>query len=174
VNAQTCLRRGGCLPIGGLSNWGTFSYNFSKSDQKNVILVSAIQDSTSLFLSNSWGAGTTATGLVTLLAVANSLMNMVNLNRDIPKSNHYAISFKSMQTLGKTVIFAGFHGEQYGFAGSSRFVQDLTTPFSCSSKIADATAGCPISNADCSQPCFPSVKFSEIDFQVFFSCSQWY
>ncbi|KAJ3410608.1 hypothetical protein HDV05_003558 [Chytridiales sp. JEL 0842] len=67
-------------------------------------------------------------------------------------------------TLPKDIIFTSFAAEPFGFSGSQRFVQDLTTDFQCKQRIADRTQICRITNAACSNPCFETTNFTSIDF----------
>ncbi|KAJ3107218.1 hypothetical protein HDU97_004638 [Phlyctochytrium planicorne] len=146
VDAKTCLRRGWCSPIGGKSSWGTFSYNMSKTDDRRRIIVSAPTDSNAFFrTSNARGAGATTSSYVALLASADAL---AAFQPDVIK-------------LPKDIIFTLFSSEDFGFAGSQRFVKDLTE-FKClDTKKSDI---CKVPGTPCSNPCVPSTNFTDIVF----------
>ena len=68
-----------------------------------------------------------------------------------------------MANMSKHVVFALFNAENYAFAGSQRFVQDLTSPFEC--KSTTKTAACDIKGVPaCAEPCFPDLDFQKINF----------
>lgn len=144
----TCLRRGFCSAVGGNSLWATSAFNFSATDNRVIIVVSAAMDARTFFLDNAWGIESTTTGYVTLLAVAEALSRA-----RIP-----------MSQLPKTLLWTLFQAEQFGFSGSQRFVKDITTPFTCALQTTEQTGGCPFTGFACSQPCLASTNFTQIDF----------
>ncbi|XP_066599037.1 nicastrin [Prorops nasuta] len=115
VNSESCIRRSGskldlhptqfCDPLGDRNvHWPLFRLN---KDGNSVILVTARLDASSLFDGLAPGAGSTVTGIVTLLATA-----------------HYLNSLNA--TTGKTnVVFSLLNGEAFDYIGSSRMVYDL-------------------------------------------------
>ncbi|KAJ3076703.1 hypothetical protein HDU98_001165 [Podochytrium sp. JEL0797] len=151
IDAETCLRRGWCTPVGASSVWGTFSYNMSQKDTKNIVVVSAQLDSNGFFQEFLTNAETTASGYITLLAVANAL-----------SQNQPAIT-----SLPSDILFTLFSTEAFGFAGSQRFVQDISTPFKCLQPPANAnasTSSCAYQGPYCANPCQPTAGFTQIGF----------
>ncbi|KAJ3219283.1 DNA repair protein rad16 [Dinochytrium kinnereticum] len=148
VDAETCLRRGWCSPIGGISSWATYSYNISRLDDRRLVIVTAPIESNSFFRNgNAWGAGSTASAFVGLLAVADALSQLQ----------------PSIRTLPKDIVFTLFGSEEFGFAGSQRFVKDMTQSLTClDTKKADY---CKVSNPACTQPCVPSTNYTELNFE---------
>jgi hypothetical protein len=69
TDANTCLRRGMCKPMGGAQVYSSFTSKLEKSS----IFVTATLDATSFFHDLSQGALKSVTGVVALLAVAQSL-----------------------------------------------------------------------------------------------------
>ncbi|KAI9329253.1 Nicastrin-domain-containing protein [Zopfochytrium polystomum] len=144
----TCLRRGVCKVVGGNSVWSPSVTNMSATDGRKIIFVTAGLDARSFFLDSSWGVATATSNYVALIAVAQAL----------------SVGPIPMANLSKTIVFTAFSAEQFGFAGSKRFVQDLTTPFKCFQQSADPTGGCPFQNFACSNPCVPFLDFTNINF----------
>ncbi|KAJ3030617.1 UNVERIFIED_CONTAM: hypothetical protein HDU68_008370 [Siphonaria sp. JEL0065] len=151
IDAATCLRRGWCSPVGASSVWGTFSYNISRKDTRNIVVVSAQSDSNGFFQDFVTSAATTASGYVTLLAVANAL-----------SQNQVAIN-----SLPSDILFTLFSTEAFGFAGSQRFIQDISTPFKCITPPVDGnstTNSCAYQGPFCANPCQVTAGFTNVDF----------
>ncbi|KAJ3396008.1 hypothetical protein HDU92_004311 [Lobulomyces angularis] len=145
IDSLTCLRRGRCLPIGGLSIWATFSETIAKSDGKEIVVVSSQLDSTALIKDLALGASTLS-GVAAALAVADAISKSPN----------------NPGTFEKHILFTFFNGEQWGLAGSSRFVNDISKSFVCASQSAPF---CPVESANsCGLPCRPSTDYTGIDF----------
>ncbi|KAJ3227111.1 hypothetical protein HK099_003330 [Clydaea vesicula] len=145
IDSLTCLRRGRCLPIGGLSIWATFSETIAKSDGKEIVVVSSQLDSTALIKDLALGASTLS-GVAAALAVADAISKLPN----------------NPGTFEKHILFTFFNGEQWGLAGSSRFVNDISKSFVCASQSAPF---CPVESANsCGLPCRPSTDYTGIDF----------
>ncbi|KND02246.1 uncharacterized protein SPPG_02727 [Spizellomyces punctatus DAOM BR117] len=162
-NSAVCLQRGWCDPIGGLSVWSTFSKvldsNNTLNDNKPLIVVSAKIDSKS-FISDfgigsklptmAIGARSPKTGLVTALATADALSQYFKSPEAVPLAKH--------------ILFTFFDAETWGFAGSQRFVQDITRPLVCKERGETATPSCPLALANCTNPCFYDLDFTSIQF----------
>lgn len=73
VNSATCLRRGWCQTVGGFSVFSTASMEMAADDNKPIMVVSANMDSRSLFHDLTVGATQDVSGLVTVLAIAETL-----------------------------------------------------------------------------------------------------
>jgi nicastrin len=54
-NSKSCMERGLCDPIGGMSVWGSFQQDIATSKKKTVLSVVSF-DATSLFHTKSYGA----------------------------------------------------------------------------------------------------------------------
>ncbi|KAI9099737.1 Nicastrin-domain-containing protein [Phlyctochytrium arcticum] len=167
VDSGTCLRRDRCDPIGGLSVWSSFSslaQGTTMDSAKPIIVVASKLDSRafmfdfSFALRYSTGPSTPVfaigaaarTGLVTALATADALSKYFQQPAATP--------------LAKQILFTFFDAEVWGYAGSQRFVQDITTPFQCKERSSQPTAGCPITSANCTNPCFYDLDFESIKF----------
>ncbi|KAI9003235.1 Nicastrin-domain-containing protein [Gaertneriomyces semiglobifer] len=158
-DAQTCLRREWCDPLGGVTVWSTFSEIGDLRTEKQIIVVSAKMDSKSFIYDSpgvdapvfSVGAESAKTGLVTALAVAQALGKVIR--------------GPNPPALTKHILFTFFDGESWGFAGSQRFVRDISTPFTCHEASSSATPSCPFTEANCTTPCFTDTEFTNIDFE---------
>jgi hypothetical protein len=73
VNSETCLRRGWCQVVGGMSVFSSPSLNIAADDKKPIIVVSANIDSRSMFHDLTVGATKDVSGMVTVLAIADAL-----------------------------------------------------------------------------------------------------
>ena len=60
-------------------------------------------------------------------------------------------------------MFTAFTAESWGFAGSQRFVHDISTPFECQNSSKSAKT-CPYTDAGCTAPCVRDVDFTRINF----------
>lgn len=65
--------------------------------------------------------------------------------------------------LPKHLVFSLFGAESWSFAGSQRFVQDLSKEFVCQQKTSQH---CPFSNPACGNPCTPNLDFRRLDFEA--------
>ncbi|CEI91268.1 hypothetical protein RMCBS344292_05565 [Rhizopus microsporus] len=146
VDAKTCLRRGWCQPVGGMSVYSTPSVNLDADDNKPIIVVSSNLDSRALFHDLTIGASKDISGLVTVLAIAEALSRAPI----------------ALDTLPKHILYTLFTAEDWAFAGSQRFVKDITSPFECTN--ATRAIPCPYLNATCTFPCVRNVDFKRIRF----------
>ncbi|RIB26845.1 Nicastrin-domain-containing protein [Gigaspora rosea] len=147
IDASTCLRRDFCQPVGGQSVYSTSSVNISNDDNKPIIVVAAAMDSRSLFHMLTLGVDNGVSGTIALLAVADAISrSQVEINR-----------------LPKHILYTLFYGEAWGFAGSSRFVSDITQ-FNC--QVKGSAKGCPFKNEKngCGFPCKQNLDFTRINF----------
>ncbi|ORY89548.1 Nicastrin-domain-containing protein [Syncephalastrum racemosum] len=146
VNAETCLRRGWCQPVGGLSVYSTPSFDISPEDQKPIVVVSSAMDSRSLFHDLTIGINYDLSGMVSVLAIADALSK-------VPLTH-----------LPKHILYTLFTAETWGFAGSQRFVHDIKTPFECTN--ASRATACPYTNPPCNNPCVKNIDFKRIHFDA--------
>lgn len=119
-DAEICLRRGKCLPIGGQSVWsglvpgvGRLPSNISATDW---ILVMAPIDSRSLFYGQTPGYHTTVLPMVMMMTMVDTL---IHSSINIPWAS-----------LPRYVVVALFDGESYDLVGSRVFEKDLES-FKC-------------------------------------------
>ncbi|KAJ3324440.1 hypothetical protein HDV06_006851 [Boothiomyces sp. JEL0866] len=143
--SSICLKRGFCQPIGELSVWSSFNPNIASTDKKPIILISSRFDSNALVRDLSFGTAIKASPVV-LMGIAD------------------ALSKANIPALPKNLVFTFFGAETWGFAGSQRFVKDISTPFVCLDNSKQATSGCPYVNGDCVQPCQAKIDFTKINF----------
>ncbi|KAI7867163.1 glycosyltransferase family 20-domain-containing protein [Spinellus fusiger] len=141
INSETCLRR-----VGGASVYSSPSHTISAEDGKKIIVLTAPLDSRSLFHDLTDGINNPLSGLIAMLTVADAL-------------SRSPLSFESLK---KNIVYTAFTAEAWGFAGSQRFVQDITTPFQCTN--ATRAFPCPYTNAPCTNPCIRSMNFQRIQF----------
>ncbi|KAI9289178.1 Nicastrin-domain-containing protein [Umbelopsis sp. AD052] len=146
VDSATCLRRGWCFPVGGSSVYSSPSPDLTGNDGKPIIIVSATMDSRSVFHDLTLGVENDISGMVAMLAVADALS----------KSPTPVASFP------KHIVYTLFNGEAWGYSGSQRFVNDISSPFEC--KNITGTNTCPIKGAACTQPCVRDTDFTNINF----------
>jgi len=114
-----------CLPLGGNSVWAKAGSPISASDNnddnselKSIILVGTNIDSTSMFHDIAPGANTAASNILTLLMAAKLLGESVD--------------DATLDGFDKSIVFAFFQGEQYGYIGSRSFLRDVAYPgFEC-------------------------------------------
>jgi len=143
-DSETCLSRGYCDPIGGNSIWSTYSTTIDPNDGKKIIIVSSQLDGNSLFHDNTIGSNSQIGGMVASLAIADALSYS-----EIPPDefeNH--------------IVFTFFSGESYGYAGSQRFVQDISN-YEC--KITEKQDNFQCSQfAACQEPCMYVDDFKNI------------
>jgi nicastrin len=68
-----------------------------------------------------------------------------------------------IQGLDKSIVFSWFNSENWGYAGSQRFVEDISKEFVC--KDTNPTATCPqnLGNS-CSLPCHSTTAFQKLKF----------
>jgi len=142
-NSETCLKRKHCFPIGGNSVWSTFSKKIDPNDGKKVIILSSQLDGNSLFHEFTSGINSQIGGLVASLGIANALSKLETSPAEF--QNH--------------IIFTFFNGESYGYGGSQRFVQDISTPFKC--KDHEEKENCSSYSA-CTNPCMIYDDFKNI------------
>ncbi|KAF9363795.1 hypothetical protein BGX34_003300, partial [Mortierella sp. NVP85] len=126
-NSGTCLRRGWCSPVGGASVWATPSFNISSTDGKKIVVLAGAMDSRSLFHDLTIGVQSSITGM-----------------SSIP-----------LDTMPKHILYTLFSAEAWGFAGSQRFVQDISKPINCIKPTEKGTA--------CNFPFFSDTEFKRIN-----------
>jgi len=143
-NSETCLPRGHCYPIGGNSVWSTFSKKIDPDDGKKIVIVSSQLDGNSLFHEFSTGLNSQISGLVANLGIANAFSKL-DISPD-EFQNH--------------IIFTFFSGESYGYAGSQRFVQDISTPFKCNDHESKDYCN---NYSACTNPCIINDDFKNLN-----------
>ena len=146
-----------CLPLGGNSIWSATgspppspnSNDKANDDQNNndndnewnardVILLATSIDATAAFHDASTGASTAASNIMTLLLTAYHIGN---------------ISWQTLDSFSKQIVFGFFQGESYGFMGSRNFIKDQAYPgFQCNS----------LYNEGCTYPIRPTMNFQNL------------
>eukprot|EP00808_Paulinella_micropora_P016497 g53447.t1 len=137
-NSQKCLEAAKCIPLGGYSVWSTLSKTFNAS-RPFVFGITGV-DATAFFHDMAYGHDQAVSGMVALLAAADSLSKLNDLD-----------------TLATQIAFAFFTGERWGYLGSRKFVQEIQE-FKC-----DVPGGAD-PNKYCSQPYRPNLEFEQINF----------
>jgi nicastrin len=149
VNAETCLRRGFCQPIGGESVWaargplvlpdapdpvvdGDNSTSESAASRKRskrpIVLLSAAIDSQSLFQDEAVGARSEMAALVIALATLDALVSS-NVSDDV------------WNAAPRQPLFAFFTGEAWNQMGSKQFFRDVAQ-FECKQSNPDYPGTC--------------------------------
>ncbi|KAK9765493.1 hypothetical protein K7432_006134 [Basidiobolus ranarum] len=149
TNSETCLRRGFCTPVGGFSVYSTLSSNIQHNDGKPIVVLSAAMDSNSFFHDLAFGVDNNLSGMIGLMAVADALSKNPTMITSLPKH----------------ILYTFFNAESWGYSGSSRFVQDISTAFTCQKPFSKATNGCPYIKATCEYPCIRDNEFTKINFE---------
>ncbi|CAG8600544.1 20451_t:CDS:10, partial [Dentiscutata erythropus] len=144
IDASTCLRREFCQPVGGQSVYSTPSNSISNDDNKPIIVVAAAMDSRSLFHPLTLGVDNGISSTIAVLAVADAISR----------------SQVTLDKLPKHILYTLFDGEAWGFAGSSKFVADITQ-FNC--QVKGSAKGCPFKGG-CGFPCKQDLDFTRINF----------
>ncbi|RUP50823.1 hypothetical protein BC936DRAFT_137615 [Jimgerdemannia flammicorona] len=147
VDTATCLRRGWCSPVGGLSVYSTPSASLAHGDGKPVIIVSAAMDSRSFFHDLTLGIENDVSGMIALIAVADALSK----------------SPVALTTFPKHIIYTLFTAEAWGHAGSQRFVSDVYQNPTCANTTGNY---CPYTAPACSYPCLRDLDFTRINFDA--------
>ncbi|ORX89851.1 Nicastrin-domain-containing protein [Basidiobolus meristosporus CBS 931.73] len=119
-----------------------------RNDGKPVIVLSTAIDSNSFFHDLASGFDNNLSGMIGLMAVAEALSK----------------SPVTMSSLPKHVVYTFFNTESWGYSGSSRFVQDISTPFTCQKTFTKSTSSCPYIKATCEYPCTRDNDFGRINF----------
>eukprot|EP01133_Synstelium_polycarpum_P002642 gene2642-3047_t len=123
LDAESCLRRGFCTPLGGKSSWATFSESIDPLAKKDILLVTVPMDSNAFFHDMAIGAETTTYAQTVLLTLIKALSKIDRSQWNLE------------------VIFALFDGERWGYLGSTKFVSDVTT-FKCDHYTDDTNTAC--------------------------------
>lgn len=110
-DSQTCLRRKFCIPLGGQSVYSNLA-SLGQREFKKTVLFTSTLDTSSFFHDIALGADAFTAGIVTALAIAETLTRL------------------DMSSFKKNVAFAFFNAESWGYGGSKKFVHDLNL-FSC-------------------------------------------
>lgn len=140
-DAETCLRRQLCQPLGGQSVWATFS-KISANDTRESILLTATADGDGMFYRLAPGVNSAASGSIAVLAAAEALSKIPAI----------------FSSSSKRVIVGLFTGESFGHIGSQRFVRDLQS-FTCEKGKAKSAPG---TGAGCEKPFIPDTSFTQV------------
>lgn len=127
-----------CIPLGGNSVWGTAAHI---DDRKKVLGTVGI-DSTAMFHDLAFGANDAAASIAAFLGAIEAIGRM----------NHQDLKYQ--------ILFFAANAEEWGYAGSRRFVRDLMS-FQCSNEV-DITASHKTGIPMCADPVYPSTLFTRI------------
>ena len=127
-----------CMPLGGASVWATAGV---LDDREKIVFTAAI-DSTAFFHDLAYGANDAAASIAVMLSAADAV------GRSLPSS------FTSQP------LFFMSNAEEWGYAGSRRFVRDISSGISCAASVsaASSSSGLPL----CTDPIYPSTLFEHI------------
>jgi len=126
-NTATCLKYEYCEPVGGHSVWGALPMPSSDTlSGKSIIMTLSRLDSISIFSGEAIGADSDMSGLVANLAALTTLSGIDNLQGDNPPG--YRAVDPSLFV--DPIVWAFFDAENWGYAGSTRFLHDWTN-FKC-------------------------------------------
>ena len=151
------LWRPKCLPLGGNSIWATAgpTLNDQNGESKQVVMIAAAMDGSSFFHDLVPSANGAASNILAVLLAA----KLVGEN----------MSNESLSNLSKTIAFALFQGETFGFIGSRAFLRDTKYPgFYCpeeSTAYYDADTGKGAfekGENSCLKPLKPSLVFQKL------------
>ncbi|EGG17067.1 nicastrin [Cavenderia fasciculata] len=134
MTSESCLHRGFCAPMGGLSSWATFSPSITSAQP--ILMVIVPMDTTAFFHDMAIGAQSNTYASVVLTSIMRSL------------------SMVDQSTWNMQVVFAVFNGERWGYLGSTKFVNDIVN-FKCSEYYDDT-------NTTCSSPFNSDLAFMNI------------
>lgn len=112
-NSKKCLKDESCQFLGGLTLYGSFGQNYEATNDKKAVWAIANYDSYGLFPYAHVGADYSISGFIALLGALESFKN-INWNK-----------------AKRPLRFAFFDGEEVGYLGSSKFLRDITVPFTC-------------------------------------------
>jgi hypothetical protein len=139
-----------CLPMGGQSVWASLGGR-TGLQSKSTVLLTAAMDGVSLFHDKTPAANEAVASIITLLAATSALHN-ASLSGKI-----------DLTTAPNNLAVAFFQADEWGFAGSRRFVRDISPDrFTCPSPIPgnqsrDGTGACVGA-----QGVYPSLAFQDL------------
>lgn len=139
-----------CLPMGGQSVWASLGGRTGLRTKPTVLLTAAM-DGTALFHDRALAANEAAASVLTLLAAVGAL------------SNASAAGRLDLGALEGNIAVALFQADEWGFAGSRRFAQDIAA-FTCEVPLAPANASRDGAGA-CLRPARPSLAFQDWAFE---------
>lgn len=130
-----------CDPIGGQSAWGSLGPALSTGAE--VVLAMTALDSTALAHELAMGANAGASGTIALLAAAEALGKLPT------------------EDWTRTVMFAAFQAESFGFVGSRRFVQDIGAgAAACNVPVEKVST--PFGSTLCTDPMSSTLAFQNV------------
>ncbi|CAM9235723.1 unnamed protein product, partial [Ectocarpus fasciculatus] len=127
-----------CIPLGGNSIWGTTAH----LDSRKKVLATVGIDSTAMFHQLAFGANDAAAPIAAFLGAIEA----------IGRYDH--------KNLEHQILFFAANAEEWGYAGSRRFVQDIKS-FACKNEVGvekSHVSGMPM----CADPVYPSTLFDKI------------
>lgn len=119
VTSQRCLEAKTCLPVGSHSVWSSMGQVMNDTDK--VLAITAPIDSMAFFPDLAFGASAEVSSLAVLMAVSEAVSRTYR-ERGVNSSPPTILP-----------IFFAWNSEAWGYAGSSRFLQDLNDLKNCTS-----------------------------------------
>ena len=127
-----------CLPLGGNSIWGTAG----NLDSRKKIVATVGIDSTAMFHDLAFGANDAAASVAAFLGAIEA----------VGRYDHHSLDYQ--------ILFFAANAEEWGYAGSRRFVKDILS-FECKNYIPVSKShltGLPM----CADPVYPDILFTRI------------
>lgn len=159
-DSTTCLHLGFCEPVGGHTVWGLLpSPNVTAkplTSQTQVVVALSRMDALSLFAGDAVGAEADMSGLAATLAALTTLAGYDNIEEiNMPDGSTRAAFHRNSLNPADfkyPILFALFDAEHWGYAGSTRFLNDWTH-FDCLTWANEE-------HTECETP-----KYSDLSFQ---------
>lgn len=123
---------------------GSAAERVNNKPQRPIVMAVTAMDSSALFHDLAFGADSTASGIIAVLAAADALSR----------------SSVSVSTLPRQILFGVFQGEQWGRIGSRRWVSEVEGTFRCLSNVTAENS--PSGRAFCASPLRTDLGFTSI------------
>lgn len=152
VTSQMCLDNKSCLPVGSHSVWSSLT-EVTNATTKVLAIASPI-DSMAFFPDLAFGASAEVSSLAVLMAVSETVSAYYR------ERKRTADPF-SMMTLP---IFFAWNSQSWGYAGSSRFLQDLNDFRNCSLGQGNSTVCAQLEQLEERSPKLPHLQDADFTF----------
>lgn len=149
VTSERCLQDKTCQPVGGHSVWSSLDQLHNETTR--ILAISAPMDSVAFFSDLAYGASSEISSLAVLMAVAEAVSLFYHQNINISET--------ALEVLPTYFVW---NAESWGYAGSSRFLQDLNDLRHCTDN--DGTECSQISEILKRSPKLPNLR--DVMFEV--------